>query len=660
MEISFKEGPLAQNRTEELGYDLWDKFVLPPYYMALDILNSKKPKVIVGGRGCGKTMLLRYLSHATKFSANRRQIDDNEVHHIGLYWRVDTQFVSLMNRRGIDDDVWLASFEHFATIIISIEILKSLDSIAQSKHEGLKVESIAKLSFDSLRSFDNQIPTDILELSKFLKMKLRYFQSWLNNIRKIDEPIFYPRAFTEAIIEEIQNQLPTLKESSFYIYLDEYENLLPIQKRLVNTWLKHSEPPLIFNLAMKPNSFDERNTTGNEQISGIHDFREYPIEDYLKENSTFEVFAAEIFFLKFHYQGATNIPLDPLILNQYESIKLRLTDSYREKIRESINNIFPGTTREDLMIEIFADDNLKNRLIGNIQRGLESKKSKYSVDQFLDPNFKEASLINSCLIYRDKPGLDIILGEFKKLKEGNENNYTGPTEWINNNFYGAYLLYFAPLNRPCKFYAGYNSFCQMSKGNIRYLLELCHKSLVRNEVSLETKGDINTLSVDANNQAEAAKQASKAFLEEVRTYGRYGNHLYVFVMRLGNIFRQAHRRLTQSEPEQNHFSIDSMNWEEKPSVRNFLDEAIKWSVLFEQKSTKEKDDTAEFSEYILNPIYSPHFHISYRKKRKISFTKFEFQTLVEGTPEQYDVLARKYLRKWDLNDDAIGTLPIEY
>jgi hypothetical protein len=661
MEISFKEGPLAQNRTEELGYDLWDKFVIPPYYSALDILNSRKPKVIVGGRGCGKTMLLRYLSHGTKFSQSRIQIDNNELLHIGLYWRVDTQFVSLMNLRGLKDDIWQASFEHFATIIISIEILKSLESIAQSKFEGVTKGEIDSINFDTLSSYDTEVPNKFNELSNYLRSKLRNFQSWLNNIRKINEPIFYPRSFADSIIDEIQNQLPIFKNSTFYVYLDEYENLLPIQKRLVNTWLKHSEPPLIFNLAMKPNSFDERNTTGNEQISGIHDFREYLIEDYLKENSTFEVFAAEIFFLKFHSQGATNIPLDPKTLNSYDSLQLRLGSAYRDRIRESIDRIFPGTTREELMNEIFDDSNLKNRLIENIRRGLKSKNSKFLIDDFLDSDFKEASLINSSLIYREKPGLDIILEEFSKLKSGKINNYTGTTDWINNNFYGSYLLYFAPLNRPCKFYAGYSSFCQMSKGNIRYLLELCHKSLVRNEVvSLEKKGDINTLSVNADNQAEAAKQASKAFLEEVKTYGRLGNHLYIFVMRIGNIFRHAHRRLTQSEPEQNHFSIDSMNWEEELSIKQFLEEAIKWSVLFEQKSTKEKDETTEFSEYVLNPIYAPYFHISYRKKRKISFSKHEFQTLVEGSPEMYDILVKKYLRKWSLNEDGIGTLPIEY
>ena len=52
----------VKNRAEELGYDVWKHFAVPPFYDRLDLADAKKPRII-GGRGCGKTMLLRYLSH---------------------------------------------------------------------------------------------------------------------------------------------------------------------------------------------------------------------------------------------------------------------------------------------------------------------------------------------------------------------------------------------------------------------------------------------------------------------------------------------------------------------------------------------------------------------------------------------------------------------
>ncbi|WP_421895137.1 hypothetical protein [Marinoscillum sp.] len=654
--MSFKDGPLAQNRTEELGYDLWKSFVLPPYFENLDILNSKKPKVIVGGRGCGKTMLLRYLSHSTKFSISRKSIDRSEILHIGLYWRVDTQFASLMNKRGLDDEVWQNAFEHLACLLISNEILKSLSSIAKSSFDGVSEISISQLRLDELRPFDHRIPSNILEFSKHIKKQIRHFQSWLNNIKKTQEPIFYPRSFIDSLIDEIQSQIPELGSSSFYVYLDEYENLIGYQKRLVNTWVKHSEPPLIFNLAMKKNSFHERRTIGNEQISDIHDFRVYPIEEYLWEDD-FEVFAAEILFLRFYYQGLKDVPIDPDFLKDVNKIGHRKEDKYKESIRSKANQIFPESTREKLVDEIFSESNLYERFEENLSKALGSKNSKRATEEFIDQDFKEASLINTCLIYRDKPGVELVLSEFQKLQAGNLNKYTGQTGWINNNFYGTYLMFFEPLNRPCKFYSGYSTFCSLSRGNIRYVLELCHKSLIRGEISdsLEEKGD--SLKVDLDKQADAAKQVSKAFLEEVKTYGKLGNNLYMFVLRLGSIFHHAHKRLTQSEPEQNHFSLDNIDLDEGDYLKEFLNEAIKWSVLIEEKSTKEKAEAkTDFNEYILNPIYAPYFHISYRKKRKLTFSKNEFEILVTGSADNYDQLLKAYLKKWSLPENSTGSL----
>ena len=80
----------SKNRAEELGYDVWEHFVIPPFFDRLDLTTARKPRIIIGGRGCGKTMLLRYLSHQTVFSQQRASIPTTAIHHIGLYWRVDS------------------------------------------------------------------------------------------------------------------------------------------------------------------------------------------------------------------------------------------------------------------------------------------------------------------------------------------------------------------------------------------------------------------------------------------------------------------------------------------------------------------------------------------------------------------------------------------
>ena len=74
MELNYKDSlsaVLANNRSEHIGMDVWDEFVLPYFYKKIDF-NSSLPLRIEGGRGSGKTMLLRYLSYHSRFSEKRK------------------------------------------------------------------------------------------------------------------------------------------------------------------------------------------------------------------------------------------------------------------------------------------------------------------------------------------------------------------------------------------------------------------------------------------------------------------------------------------------------------------------------------------------------------------------------------------------------------
>src|ERR1700760_1588738 len=113
----------SQNRAEELGSDVWRHFVVPPFYNRLGVDDAKKPRVIIGGRGCGKTMLLRYWSHQSMFSRSRVDFSEGETNQIGLYWRADTQFASAMFERDVPVDVWQAGFLHMVALIIGMEVL---------------------------------------------------------------------------------------------------------------------------------------------------------------------------------------------------------------------------------------------------------------------------------------------------------------------------------------------------------------------------------------------------------------------------------------------------------------------------------------------------------------------------------------------------------
>ena len=642
------ENSIAQNRAEEFGYDLWDDFVIPPFYDGLDLLTAKKPRVIVGGRGCGKTSLLRYLCHQTQFSSKRSKITETDILNIGIYWRIDTQFAKMLSKRGFEDDSWNRAFEHLSVLMMCQEILKSLESIANSSFEQFKSGDLNSFDFSILNSFRNEVPSDFTELKKFIRREINYFQTWAGSIRTTEQPVFFPLKFVKELVAEIKSQNALFKNTDYLVYVDEYENLLVDQQRLINTWMKHSEIPLIFNLAMKPNSFLDNKTIGNESIAETHDYREYNLEDYY-EKINFEVFAAEILFLRLWKNDNTfKIPILPEELRSTEKDVLdkRKSDPYKKRVLNAVKDFLPSTSVDEMAKDVFTDGTLYNRLKELIRRAIKSNNLKGSVEDFLIPEFPQAGVIVPALLNRASSSQE-LLKEIENLKSGKENKFNGTTDWIHNNLFGCLLLIYEPLGRFCPIYSGFEAFCLMSKTNLRHFLELCYKSIA-NELLNSNKKALKTISI--RSQAEASKQASSTFLREVKNFGNDGNKLHTFVLRIGTYFSYAHKKPTQSEPEQNHFSIRGNR---SNPLNTFMDDAVKWSVLYESRITKQKggENKAESEdfEYILNPIYAPYFHISYRKKRSVQFSGDEMNTIVFGDFKEFQSYMDKVLKNWKIS-----------
>ncbi|WP_421809899.1 hypothetical protein [Flagellimonas sp.] len=646
---------LSQNRAEEFGFDVYDDFVIPPIFKQLDLYTSSKPKVFIGGRGCGKTMLLRYLSHGTAFSQSKKEIHHSDLRMIGLYWKFDTNVTHLIQKRGIEVDRWHAAFEHLATIKLSMELVNSLKSIALSNYEGFKESDLKELAINDCLAFEKDLPGNLMALAEELKRKLAQFQVWLRNVRKGPEPIFFPKDFLDALVKELIAKVPCFNDSVFFVYLDEYENLLEYQQKIVNTWVKHSERPLVYHLAMKRNAFRTKNTIGEETLSDVHDFRYHDLEEELEDSRNFMVFAGEIVLYRLFQQGNKELDIDPDLLKNANRIMERWQREYQDKILIAVNKMFPSMNNNDLANRVLKDGALFNRMIEKLGRGLSARGSDLDAERFVYKEDLRVSIVCTSLIHRQNLKVEYILEQIQCIKEKRDNDFFGSREWISNNFIGSYLLLYFGTNKACPFYSGYRAFCTMSNGNIRHLMELCHKTFLRASEDNTSENIRHIWNIDYTHQAQAARQASTTFLNEIRTFGRYGNQLHTFVLRLGLIFQAAHRRLVQSEPEQNHFSIKGGSTELSKDHVEFLLEATKWSVLFEEESTKTKSENdPDLPQYVLNPIYAPYFHISYRKMRKIEFSTSDFIILTSGNLDQYENLFKRYKRKWglEIGDDG--------
>lgn len=651
------------NRAELLPPDVWGKFIVPQFFKRISIFQEAKSIRIQGGRGCGKTMFIRYFCHQTQFSNCRQKIPDNELSRIGLYWRPDTQFCGLMKETWLGERDAQLAFTHYATLVILEELASSIESIAHADFEGGKCDLTDLVLPAAVRLALGERVTKVAELREFAETERVLLELWVQNPDATRPTMLRFDRLLEQIGNHLSEQDTRLKNVLFRIFVDEFENLQEIQRKLICDFVKHPGRRYCLNFAMRRHAVSQFYTSGGEQIVETHDVRTIDIERELgKKEREFTLLAAEMLLLKLHERGVdfTNTLFCPKKLVDPNHLEERTSDAYCNEILSHARAIFPSITPKAIAQTAFEDNALMNRLKSAIEKGLAKHKSKIPVASFLRSSVPEASIVAVSVLNRNKPGPEEVLRELDIAERDDPKmgRFYKPGGWIENNLYGSlFYLYIGLPRRPNLLYSGFDRFCSLSSPNLRFFQELVHGALLLafERKSIDSIPAEAGLIVSEEIQAEAAKQVSETLLLEIEHLGLKGSQLLQATRRLGRIFEVAHRRASQSEPEINHFSIDESDRVAlSEEAKELLVQAKIWSVLYEEQDTKNKSnyDIAQ-TDIVPNPIFSPYFGISYRKKRKLTLSAAQVNTLMTGSGAQFEQILKEFAAKWDVTESAL-------
>jgi hypothetical protein len=590
-------------KAEWLKGKIFDFFAEPTYFPTL---KGNRPCVLQGGRGTGKTTVLRGLSYQGQFALHNNsieQFDNNEF--IGIYFKVNTNHVQAFIGGGINVEEWQKVFSHYFNLIICREMLlfvkwhKSLsdnDETFSSRHCKKIANSLhISNSCDSFEMLLEEVDTAMYE-----------FQAEINNISGEKKPFLSMAGDVIKLTTECAVSLQQFQNKIFYILIDEYESFTEYQQKCINTLIKHSTDLFTFKVGVKELGWKTRATL-NEQET-LNDPADFVIIDIMKifnEGDYFKNFARDVCqqrikelipcedFSDFSIEKAL-----PSMSIEEEAIRLGLKNSTMiDKIKNLSIEDRQGIEKLSLLYQYFLvywSDNYNTSLTDTIS---DYNKNKLKWNSRYD-NYKYSMLFK---IRKGRVGIK-------------------------------------------KYYSGWNVFLKLANGNIRYLMELVYRAYEKHLMD-----DMGVLySISPENQTFAAQAAGEKNLSELEKSCKNGATLTKLLFGFGRIFSVLICENAKSAPEIDQIYV-------KGNISKECEEILRDSVMhlalirIPGNKLSNENATKDFM-YAIHPIYAPFFSFSHRKKRKMEVTEEELLGVINN-PNYY---INAILRKRDLYAENIN------
>ncbi|RYG99642.1 MAG: hypothetical protein EON58_03220 [Alphaproteobacteria bacterium] len=565
-------------RAEWLSDALFRLFSKPSYFPELE---TPRPCVLVGGRGTGKTTVLRCLSYEGRFALMGDTAKVCDWPYFGFYYKVNTNSVRAFQGDELSQRQWQKLFAHYLNLIFSGRVVEFLQWHESVEPNGTSLDS--QLCSDLATSLFCDPASTQEELLSSIQRGVRRFEAWVNNIDPDNLPGL---SMQGVVIDDLCKgvlELPQFKDKRLFFIIDEFENLLDDQQEVVNTLVKHCGPDYTFKIGVRELGWRRRSTLhNNEQLQSPADYERIDIQLRL-DGDQFAKFAKEVCSLRAAERFPDGFDLESMLpsLSVEDEAKLLGVDAKARATLDAIEREAPDCVK---LIE-----NATPLELALIQYW--SRTQRLSLAEVIEERQREPA------VWRER-----------------YHNYRVP------------LLFTLRGARPGvrKYYAGWRTFTLLAGNNIRYLLQLVGEALLlQRQDGKPADGEPIRPVVQTN----AAISVGGKNVKELEGLGVHGAQLTRLVLSLGRLFEMLALEPEGRRPEITRFAFP----EDEPlgAVEPLLQAAVMHLALTRRVSSQRTDLDLKSYDYAVHPIFAAFFGFSHRDMRKIRLTPSDIMQLMQ-------------------------------
>ena len=292
--------------------DLWvpwppgDRSVLNDVDATIAHPQSRLPVFLTGGKGGGRTHLLRYFSFSLQRIRHQGDLLQgvHEEGYIGIYCLCSGLNSSRFARKGQDEAVWSRLFAYYMDIWLGRLVLTLVSDLYGHGEAGECDNELAAFARGVASLFDKPLVADgdasIGGLIDGLGSRQKDLDFAVNNAA-VNTPLDFemitsPGDLVLGIPEMAAEHLAACRGVMFTYLIDEYENFTEEQQRYVNTLIRERRNPTTFRIGSREYGIrthrtlnaDEENKHGSEYSTVV-------LEDIYRESgSLYKRFCADM------------------------------------------------------------------------------------------------------------------------------------------------------------------------------------------------------------------------------------------------------------------------------------------------------------------------------------------------------------------------------
>lgn len=554
---------------------IFELFTEPSYFTALQDI---RPCVLEGGRGTGKTTVLRGLSYHGQYALHENKISEfDNTNFVGIYHRVDTNHSRAFTGADVSEEQWMKLFGHYFNLVFCREILRFLKWHNElDKSDDVLSPHICQLIARSINIDRDCSSQD--QLIELVDLAMYEFQSKINTISDEDiPPLSILGDPIKALTEHVSN-LPQFEDKIIFIMLDEYENYMDYQQKLINTLIKHSTEHFSFKIGVRELGWRVKHTLNSDEL--LHDPADYVLfnlEHKLVHESHFSDFAKSVC-----QQRIQQVIIDEISSSQYNIEQAFGTLSIEDEAE------ILGVEQTSYWASFMAVQPKSKKKVKNLPK-------MYLFFIAYWAKWHEMSIEAAIIDYLNSP----------EKWDTRYDNYKYNTLFKIRKGRGKRGIQ--------KYYSGWQTYVKLANGNIRYLMELVYRALNKH---IEEGEDLNGV-ISHKNQTLAAQEVGLKNLSQLEGLKKNGAQLTKLLLGLGRVFQVLASTEGNIAPEKNQFSIENSEGISEECL-DLINGAVMNLALV--RSTGNKLNKATHTRdyiYSIHPVFAAFFVFSFRKKRKI-------------------------------------------